>query len=108
MSMVDRVEELSKINVHDVAASQVHRLFPKGSQGSVTPRPGRNPCEASRKSASYTGSSTIRTARWRILSSNVGIPSGRVSPGEPALGMCTRRTGGATYVPSTGAVEEAP
>ena len=29
----------------------------------------------------------------------MGIPSGRVSLGEPALGMCTRRTGGATYVP---------
>ena len=38
------------------------------------PRPGRNPCETSRKSVSYTGSSTIRTARWRILSSYVGIP----------------------------------
>ena len=99
MAMVDRVEEFSKINVHDPAASQVHRLLPQRIQGSVAPRPGRKPCEASKKSASYTGSSTIRTARWRILSSNVGIPSGRVSPGEPALGIFTRRTGGATYVP---------
>ncbi len=99
MAMVDRIEKLSKIDVHDIAASQVHRLFPQRGKCPVGARPGRNPCEASRKSASYTGSSTIRTVRWRILSSNVGIPSGRVSSGEPALGMCTRRTGGATYVP---------
>ena len=41
----------------------------------------------------------MTTARWSTLSSNVGIPSGRVSVAEPALGMCTRRTGGAWYVP---------
>ena len=29
----------------------------------------------------------------------IGIPSGRVSVAEPALGMWTRRTGGAWYVP---------
>ena len=41
----------------------------------------------------------MTTARWRTLSSSVGIPSGRVSVVEPPLGMCTRRTGGALYVP---------
>ena len=41
----------------------------------------------------------MTTARWRTLSSSVGIPIGRVSVVEPALGMCTRRTGGARYVP---------
>src|SRR5579883_1991780 len=43
-------------------------------------------------------SSSIATARWRTLSSNVGIPIGRVSDPLP-FGMCTRRTGGARYVP---------
>src|SRR5262249_28779482 len=41
----------------------------------------------------------MTTARWRTLSSKVGIPSGRVSVAEPPFGMCTRRTGGAWYVP---------
>ena len=36
MAMVDRVEKLSQINVHDPAASQVHRLFPQGVQCSVS------------------------------------------------------------------------
>src|SRR5207302_3501302 len=43
-------------------------------------------------------SSTMTTARWRTLSSNVGIPIGRVSVPVP-FGICTRRTGGARYVP---------
>src|SRR5438093_12932418 len=38
------------------------------------------------------------TARWRILSSKVGIPIGRSCDPSP-LGICTRRTGGAEYVP---------
>ena len=41
----------------------------------------------------------MTTARCRTLSSSVGIPMGRVSVVEPPLGMCTRRTGGARYVP---------
>src|SRR5215510_401739 len=41
----------------------------------------------------------MTTARWRTLSSRVGIPSGRVSVAEPPFGMCTLRTGGAWYVP---------
>src|SRR5262245_43850792 len=41
----------------------------------------------------------MTTARWRTLSSKVGIPIGRVSVLEPPLGICTRRTGGARYVP---------
>jgi len=35
MTMVDRVEKFSEIDVHDPAASQVHRLFPQRVQGSV-------------------------------------------------------------------------
>ena len=40
----------------------------------------------------------MTTARCRTLSSSVGIPRGRVSFPVP-FGMCTRRTGGARYVP---------
>src|SRR5437016_6026771 len=40
----------------------------------------------------------MTTARCRTLSSNVGIPSGRVSFPVP-FGMRTRRTGGARYAP---------
>src|SRR5437667_10699129 len=40
----------------------------------------------------------MTTARWRTLSSKVGIPRGRVSLPVP-FGMYTRRTGGARYVP---------
>ena len=57
-------------------------------------RPGRKPYEQGRKSCSYTASSAMTTARWRTLSSRVGIPSGRVSFPLP-FGMCTRRTAGA-------------
>jgi len=39
----------------------------------------------------------MTTARWRTLSSRVGIPIGRVSVAEPAFGMYFRRTGGARY-----------
>ena len=40
----------------------------------------------------------MTTARWRTLSSKVGMPIGRVSVPVP-FGICTRRTGGARYVP---------
>ena len=100
MTMVDRVEKLSEdqrpLSSRLPASSPVSTVSPRLHEHRVRDE---TPCETSRKSVSYTDSSTISTARWRILSSYVGIPSGRVSVGEPALGMCTRRTGGATYVP---------
>src|SRR5258707_532605 len=40
----------------------------------------------------------MTTARWRTLSSKVGIPIGRVSDPVP-FGMYARCTGGAPYVP---------
>ena len=40
----------------------------------------------------------MSTARWRILSSRVGMPMGRIFA-VPALGMWTRLTGGARYWP---------
>ena len=36
MTMVDRVEKFSQIDVHDPAASQAHRLFPQGLQCPVS------------------------------------------------------------------------
>ena len=68
------------------------------SSASCAPRPGRNPYEQSRKSCSYTGSSTISTARCRTLSSSVGMPIGRVLL-VPGFSRCTRRTAGARYRP---------
>ena len=47
---------------------------------------GRKPYEHSRKSCSYTASSTSRIAPWTILSSTADIPIRRVRP-RP-LGMC--------------------
>ena len=58
---------------------------------------GLNPYEQSKKSCSYIGSSNMTTARCSVLSSNVGIPSGRVLPFP--FGMLTLLTGGATYWP---------
>src|ERR1700677_4040669 len=99
MAMVDRVKELSKINVHDPVASHVHLLLPQRLQGSVSTASGAKPVRDIQKVRLVYRFQQHQHARRRILSSYVGIPSGRVSWGEPALGMCTRRTGGATYVP---------
>ena len=56
-------------------------------------RPGLNPWLVGRKSASKIGSSTILAAAITTRSVTVGIPSGRVCPGRPGLGICTRRNG---------------
>src|SRR5580692_393770 len=72
--------------------------FCKAASAMCAERLRRNPYEQSKKSCSYTASSTIATARCRTLSSNVGMPSGLVSVPLP-FGMWTRRTGGARYVP---------
>ena len=48
----------------------------------------------------------MTTARWSTLSSKVGMPSGRVSVAEPALGMWTRRTGGAPVRAGLGSVQQ--
>ena len=53
---------------------------------------GRNPKEHGRKSASNTGSITIFTAICTTRSFTVGMPNGRVFPGCPGFGICTRRT----------------
>ena len=88
----------SKLSKKDsMSASRIHLTLPwytarfSARIASWAPRPGRNPYEHSRKSCSYTASSTSRTASWTILSSTADIPIGRVRP--PPLGMCTRRNG---------------
>ena len=43
MTMVDRVEKLSKIDVHYPVASHLHFLFPQGLQGSVCTASGPEP-----------------------------------------------------------------
>ena len=60
---------------------------------------GRNPKLDAKKSASNTGSSTILAAAITTRSRTVGIPSGRVWPGLPGLGICTRRNGFGRYRP---------
>jgi hypothetical protein len=52
---------------------------------------GRNPKLDAAKSASNNGSSTILAAAITTRSRTVGMPSGRVCPGRPGLGICTRR-----------------
>jgi hypothetical protein len=59
---------------------------------------GRNPKLTGRKSASKIGSRTNLAAVMTTRSRTVGIPSGRVWPGLPGLGMCTRRNGWGRYV----------
>jgi len=54
---------------------------------------GRKPKLAGRKSASKMGSRTSFAAAMTTRSETVGIPRGRVAPGVPGLGMCTRRRG---------------
>jgi len=54
-------------------------------------RLGRNPKLDAKKSASNTGSSTIFAAAITTRSRTVGMPSGRVCPGLPGLGIYTRR-----------------
>jgi hypothetical protein len=56
-------------------------------------RLGRNPKLTGRKSASNTGSKTSLAAVITTRSRTVGMPSGRVLPGWPGLGMRTRRSG---------------
>jgi hypothetical protein len=53
---------------------------------------GRNPKLDGRKSASNTGSRTNLAAVMTTRSRTVGMPSGRVVPGWPGLGMWTRRS----------------
>jgi hypothetical protein len=56
-------------------------------------RRGRNPKLTGSKSASNTGSRTSFAAVIATRSRTVGMPSGRVLPGWPGLGMWTRRSG---------------
>jgi hypothetical protein len=56
-------------------------------------RRGRNPKLTGRKSASNIGSRTSFAAVIATRSRTVGMPSGRVLPGWPGLGMWTRRSG---------------
>ena len=88
----------SKLSKKDsMSASRIQLTLPwytarfSARIASWAPRPGRNPYEHSRKSCSYTASSTSRTASWTILSSTADIPIGRVRP--PPLGMCTHLSG---------------
>ncbi len=73
---------------------------------------GRNPKLDARKSASNTGSRTIFAAAITTRSRTVGIPSGRVWPGRPGLGICTRRNGWGRYDPALSSrgelIEERP
>jgi hypothetical protein len=61
---------------------------------------GRNPKLTGLKSASKMGSRTTLAAVMTTRSATVGMPSGRVWPGLPGLGMCTRRNGWGRYVPA--------
>jgi hypothetical protein len=54
---------------------------------------GRKPKLWDEKDASKMGSRTIFAAAITTRSATVGMPSGRVSPGLPGLGMWTRRSG---------------
>jgi hypothetical protein len=54
---------------------------------------GRKPKLQGRKSASKIASSTNFAAAIATRSRRQGMPSGRVLPGWPALGMRTRRSG---------------
>jgi hypothetical protein len=54
---------------------------------------GRKPKLDRKKSASNTGSRTVLAAAITTRSRTVGMPSGRVWPGLPGFGMCTRRNG---------------
>ena len=83
---------------------QQEPVAPSGRTVSVDPclatsLVGRNPKLDGRKSASNTGSRTILAAVITTRSRTVGIPSGRVWPGRPGLGICTRRNGWGRYEP---------
>jgi len=68
-------------------------LDPDGLKGWWAERLGRNPKLDGRKSASKIGSTTSFAAVIATRSPTVGMPSGRVLPGCPGLGMRTRRNG---------------
>ena len=70
------------------------RIVPSAS---CAERLGRNPKLTGEKSASKIGSSTILVAAIATRSRTVGMPSGRVCPGLPGLGICTRRSGAGRY-----------
>ena len=82
-SVGEQYEDDSKY--FEMSASSTH-CFPSmapprtACRASWAQRPGRNPCEQGRKSASYTGSSSITIALCATLSSNVGMPRGRLVP----------------------------
>ncbi len=59
---------------------RVFRIRPTSSSASWGLRPGRNPCEQSRKSCSQIAFSKSAAAFCTILSSNEGIEIGRCRP----------------------------
>ena len=90
--VVDLVEAalMSASSTH--TAPLVGRLA-DGLEGLVGRSLRAEPEAAGRKSASKIGSRTIFAAAMTTRSRSVGMPSGRVSPGLPGLGMFTRRSG---------------
>ncbi len=60
--------------------------------------PGLKPQLDSENNGSNINPKTWAIACWIVLSSTVGIPSGRILPS--AFGISTLRTGEGTYVPS--------
>ena len=81
-----------------MSASSTHTRPPlaatrTASRACWAERFGRNPKLTGRKSASKIGSSTTFAAAMITRSPSAGMPSGRVSPRLPGLGMCTRRSG---------------
>lgn len=89
-SMLSKHALMSASSTHCLPRLAVWRTT---SRACWVDRFGRNPKLTGRKSASKIGSRTIFAAAMITRSPTAGMPSGRVSPFLPGLGMCTRRSG---------------
>jgi hypothetical protein len=90
--VVDGAETVADVGVKHPLGAAVG-LGPDGLKGLLGRALGAEPKLTGRKSASNTGSKTSLAAVITTRSRTVGMPSGRVLPGWPGLGMRTRRSG---------------
>ena len=90
--MVDGAETVAHVGIqHPVAA--VVGLDPDGLDGLVGRALGPKPIAGRQEVGLKIGSKTNFAAAMTTRSRTVGMPSGRVVPGWPGLGMWTRRSG---------------